>query len=836
MARRKIHLICNAHLDPAWLWHWDEGAAEAISTFRVAADFCDKYDTFVFNHNEAILYQWIEKFEPALFVRIQRLVRDGKWKIMGGWYLQPDCNMPAGEGFIRQALVGQRYFKEKFGVVPKTAINLDPFGHTRGLVQILKKCGYSSYLICRPLKEFHGVLVDVLGYDDFKWKGFDGSEVLVHRAFQNYLSDIGKATSKIQRYIQTDYGTKNVGILLWGVGNHGGGPSEIDLIEINELMRQYDGEIELVHSTPEDYFDELRMSKEYDGLPMREKDLNPWAIGGYTSQIRVKQQYRQLESQMFLTEKMLAHAAMTGRIEYPISDLKAAEEDLLFAQFHDILPGTTIQPVEEESLRLIGHGAEILSRLKTQAFFALCDGQTKAEDGTLPIMVYNPYPYPIETIFECEFHKPHIEDVFDAPHLFGIDGEVSCQYEQTCTNNFGGRRRRLIGKAVLRPSSMNRFDCRFEKNKKKFTRQVFRSNGQIIFDNGTLYVAINTGTGLIDSYKINEKDYLLPNAFRLLVIDDDAHSIGTFSHHYRNVIGTFELMPPTEGTRYSGVIGRVLDSVRIVEEGPVRTVVETVQKYGHSFACIRFELPAVGTEMGIDICVQWNEKCRMLKLSIPSRVDGEYIGQTAFGYNCLPKDGTEAVAQKWVAAVSETDDAMITLINNGTYGSDYLNGEIRISMLRSPRYGSLIPREKSWEMYNRGYMPHIDQGERVYHFWFNAGGSRQRKRYIEREALIHHEHPYVLSFYPSGHGSRPVDGIKIDNECIVIAALKGTESGGYALRLFNPTDDVQKTAIHFPVSGLRADIELMAFEVKTWVMDSRLSSMQESDMLERVLD
>ena len=148
----KLHLLCNAHLDPVWLWRWNEGLAEAISTFRVAADFCEQYDGFVFNHNEALLYEWVEEHEPQLFARIQKLVKDGKWHIMGGWYIQPDCVMTSGESLLTQIRLGQEYFEEKFGVKPTTAINFDPFGHSRGLVQILKKTGFDGYIFMRPYK------------------------------------------------------------------------------------------------------------------------------------------------------------------------------------------------------------------------------------------------------------------------------------------------------------------------------------------------------------------------------------------------------------------------------------------------------------------------------------------------------------------------------------------------------------------------------------------------------------------------------------------------------------------------------------------------------------
>ena len=94
---KELYMLCNAHLDPVWLWQRQEGVAEAISTFRVAAKFCEEYDGFVFNHNESVLYEWVEEHEPHLFEKIKKLVKEGKWKIMGGWYLQPDCMMPSGE-------------------------------------------------------------------------------------------------------------------------------------------------------------------------------------------------------------------------------------------------------------------------------------------------------------------------------------------------------------------------------------------------------------------------------------------------------------------------------------------------------------------------------------------------------------------------------------------------------------------------------------------------------------------------------------------------------------------------------------------------------------------
>ena len=93
MTTKKVFLVCNAHLDPVWLWQWQEGLAETISTFRTAAQLCEEFDGFIFNHNESLLYEWIEQHEPSLFRKIQKLIKQKRWNIMGGWYLQPDCNL-----------------------------------------------------------------------------------------------------------------------------------------------------------------------------------------------------------------------------------------------------------------------------------------------------------------------------------------------------------------------------------------------------------------------------------------------------------------------------------------------------------------------------------------------------------------------------------------------------------------------------------------------------------------------------------------------------------------------------------------------------------------------
>ena len=221
--------------------------------------FCKEYD-YIFNHNESVLYEFIEKNDPILFEEIKKLIKSGKWQIMGGWYIQPDCNALTGESYVRHIEVGRRYFKEKFDVTPRVAINFDSFGHSTGMPQILSKTGHKGYLFCRPMK--HEQKFDMR---EFLWVSRDGSKIKAARAEDEsiYISRFGNAYLDIKRKA-SHYEDLDYGIALWGVGNHGGVNSKKDLEDVTRLIKETN-EYEIVHSTPEKYFDDINPTFEYSG-------------------------------------------------------------------------------------------------------------------------------------------------------------------------------------------------------------------------------------------------------------------------------------------------------------------------------------------------------------------------------------------------------------------------------------------------------------------------------------------------------------------------------------------------------------------------------------------
>ncbi len=838
--KKTLHLVCNAHIDPVWLWNWEEGLAETLSTFRTAARFCEEFDGFVFCHGESLLYEWTEEYEPELFSWIQRLVKAGRWHIMGGWYVQPDCNIPSGESFVRQILTGKKYFNEKFDVEPLTAINFDPFGHSQGLVQILKKSGYTSYLFCRPDEKWLR-----LPASDFVWRGYDGSEIIAHRAEEHYNSEFGKAATKIQQWLSKNPAKRN-GLLLWGIGNHGGGPSQQDLEAIEKIKR--DEEIketgtvfDIRHSTPKEYFDTI----DKDKLPVFSGGLNPWAVGCYTSMAKVKQLHRRLESQYFVTENMLTIAALQGLTDYPKAELDTALKGMLLCQFHDILPGTSISEVEQFALQKMGYAMEILSQLKTKAFFGFLAGEPPANDGEFPIFVYNHHPFEYEAMIIIELQPPEPNpdaDTFLMPEVFYPQGKqsgnkIAIQLEKESSNIIIDHRKRIVFQAKLNASSMNRFSCYLKEIDIELKPKIEQPKS-LIFASGQMEIEINRDTGLIDKYIVNDAEFLLPDALRLLVIKDNPDPWGMMVSSFRNVTGEFTLMTKTESAEFAGVGLSELEPVRVIEDGPVRTMVEALLKYNHSSACIRYIIPKSGSEIEVEMKIYSMEKDKMIKLSIPMGFpDGNCCGQVACGVEQFGNSGDEYVAQRWIAISQK--DSTLTIINDGTHGFDYKGGELRLSLLRTPAYSghpvegqfeygqaNIVPQDR--------FEPRIDQGERTFRFWLNAGRSNDRLQNINREAKIHNEPLMALCCFPSGQGEKLKTGVQISDENIELSALKMSEDGNsLILRLFEPTGKKRRAKVIILFFGISFDISLDSFELKTIAIDIKSKSLFETDLLER---
>ncbi len=393
-----LHMIGNAHLDPVWLWQWQEGFGETKATFRSALDRMREFPDFIFTSSSAAMYEWVEENDPAMFAEIKERIREGRWQIVGGWWIQPDCNLPGGESFVRQALLGQRYFQEKFGVTATVGYNVDSFGHHAMLPQLLRKSGMSSYVFMRPQPNEKGLPGRV-----FWWEADDGSRVLAYRIPYEYCS-IGKDLEPhVRRCAAEIKAPFTHGMCFYGVGNHGGGPTKENLESIQRM--NFEGSLpRLVFSTPERFFQNVAASAL--PIPVVHDDLQHHASGCYAAHSGVKRWNRRAENQLVLAEKWSAIAHWLVNQPYPTAELTRAWKTVLFNQFHDILAGTSIEAAYEDARDNYGEALSIAARALNHAVQAIA-WQIKIEhdENTKPIVVFNGHAWASKTNVELEWGR-----------------------------------------------------------------------------------------------------------------------------------------------------------------------------------------------------------------------------------------------------------------------------------------------------------------------------------------------------------------------------------------------------------------------------------------------
>lgn len=764
-----------------------------LSTFRSAADLAEKHD-YVFCHNEALIYKYVEEYAPELFERIKKLVKAGKWHIMGGWYLQPDCNMPSGESFVRQIKEGHRYFKEKFGVVPTTAINFDPFGHTVGLVQIMKKCGYDSYLFMRP-KPYELELPD----DEFIWRGLDGSEIKATQC-GSYNTPLGSARATIERRVGRT--VKDVVLSTWGVGNHGGGPSDKDLTDIADLIKN--SEDTYLHSTPEKFFSEITPTEVFD------RSLHISMPGCYTSMQSVKKRHARLESELMLTEKMLSTAYMRGLLDkYPEAEIHGITEDLMTAEFHDVLPGTSVKCGEESGIKLLEHGMREAEKLKLKAFFALSSVEEPSREGEYPILVFNPHPYRCKENVECSFMLADqnwgIDSVSKISVLDENGNKVAVQSIKEDSNIALDWSKRIVFEAELEPFEMKRYSAYVE-----FAAPEAKERKNFVFDNGRKRVEIDPNTGLMKSYSINGVEYVT-KGFALTMFDDNPDP-WAMSGEQQKRVGTNEMPFALSGTP-SGIF-EGMKSVQVIEDGDIYLGIEAFFEKENTKARISYKIYKNNDYVDVDIDLFPGDANKMIKLKLPTNMEGQLVGQTAFGTEELFDDARENVAHRFVAI--KKGDQMLSLMNTGVYGSHFEKSALYMSLWRGVSYCAhpipnrdIIPTDR--------FIKKVDMGECNYSFRLGLVESAA----VERETRKFTEKPYAVNVFPVQRAEAASGEFKVslsDDSVSVVTVKKADGRDAMIFRLLNNTDSSRSTVLS--VNGVSISLSFGKYEVKTVLFEN----------------
>ncbi|NLB39237.1 MAG: alpha-mannosidase, partial [Clostridiales bacterium] len=418
---QQMYLIGIADIDPVWRWRKTEGMAEIIATFRSALDRMKEFDDFVFTSACASYYLWVEQVDAGMLEEIRQRVAEGRWCIAGGFWVQPDCNIPSGESFARHALYSQRYFLKTFGQAARVGYCVDSFGHNGMLPQLLSKSGMEGYVFMRPDARENPELPDL-----FTWESPDGSRVTAARIQMGYgdfhipnhdkppYAGMHLAAAKAHMLREKSVQEGLPRMSFYGIGNHGGGPT-IAALEALGPVHEIDQGIR--YAGVNDLFDDLQASGKADNLPLVTTDLQHHASGCYAALSAIKTANRRAECELTAAENLntLSHL-LTGEPLQP-ARLQDAWQMVLFNQFHDVLAGCCIKEAYDDALSEMHYAravAQDILRLSAQriSWRVATSRQEDApaqKNGWLlwekqgegaPVVILNPHAFPVRTLVQ----------------------------------------------------------------------------------------------------------------------------------------------------------------------------------------------------------------------------------------------------------------------------------------------------------------------------------------------------------------------------------------------------------------------------------------------------
>jgi len=790
-----VHMIGNAHIDPVWLWRAEEGFQVVRETCKAALDRMEETPGFIFCRSSAATYKWLEEREPALFERIRQRVAEGRWCIVGGWWEQPDCNIPCGESFVRQALYGKRYFQQKFGVDVRVGYNVDSFGHAATLPQILKKCGLDYYVFFRP-----GPHEKALPAGLFRWQAPDGTSVLACRPPHHYCCGPDEIADRIRTAAeQAPLGLPHV-MCFYGVGDHGGGPTRANIASI--LAAAADPEApNAIFSTPQRFFEAAGTSAH--SLPVVADELQHHARGCYTVLSDIKRMNHECEELLLAAERFAAVATAAFGLESPQAALAQAWETVLFHQFHDVLAGTSIPEAYDDAWPPLDEARATAMRVITESL-AEWGRHIDTTRGASPITFFNPLGFDREDVIEM-----HTQE--DAPQVAIFDE----QFAEVPVQREGDH---LVFRVRVRSLGFTCYHLSTEHTPQAVTSSLVATPTSL--ENRLVRIELDPASGALCALRDKRRlaNLLAGPGAALVVLRDTSD---TWSHGvaaFRDEIGRFEPTGPPE----------------IVESGPVRAALRVKSRWGDSTAEQTFYLYDGLARVDACLVLDWRERHKMLKLAFPTAIETP-VATFEVPYGCIarPTNGEEQPIQRWMDLSGSVagQRAGLALINDGKYGADILGSKMRLSLLRSPIYAFHDPRKPEPSVEYQ----YTDQGEHVIRYRLVPHGGSWQDAAVVREAQSLNV-PVFFRFEDVQDGTISSYGsaVEVKPDNLLLTVLKKAEDGHDLIVRFHETagrETEGRVDLHFAQATWTGRVR--PFEIKTLRFDLDAKSAREVDMLER---
>ena len=353
-----VIMCAHAHIDMNWMWSWQETVSAALETFRTMLALMDEYPNFCFSQSQASVYKIVEEYEPSMMEEIKQRIREGRWEVTAGAWVETDKNMPSTESLVRHILYTKKYLQETWGV-PAESLQIDfspdTFGHSANLPELITHGGLKYYYHCRANDFEHNLHL---------WRAPSGKQIMVHREPYWYNSgltpDIGAGFFDVMKRTS---GLKT-GLIVYGVGDHGGGPTRRDVERGLEMM-DWPVYPRLRFGTLIEYFKIAELVREK--LPVYDREMNFAFAGCYTTQSRIKRGNKKSEAALFEAEALGALSNRAVQNTYNTKGFEKAWQNVLFTHFHDILTGSCVQDTREHAMGLYSDTLAIANTERAKA-------------------------------------------------------------------------------------------------------------------------------------------------------------------------------------------------------------------------------------------------------------------------------------------------------------------------------------------------------------------------------------------------------------------------------------------------------------------------------------
>ncbi len=796
-----IRAVGNSHIDMAWLWPWTETVEVVHNTFRSALDLMREYPDFKFTMSSARTYSWMEEKYPDLFKEIQQRVKEGRWEIVGGMWVEPDLNMPGGESLVRQILVGKRYFQEKFGVDVKIGWNPDSFGYNWQLPQIYKKSGIDTF-VTQKLMWAHEFTV--FPYKMFWWEAPDGSRLLTYFPHDYAMGidpvQLGKDASV---WLPAIYGPnpppQSEMMHLYGVGDHGGGPTRTMLDNATRWMKPDVVFPNLELSRADTFFNDLQPKLANMQVPVWRNELYfEYHRGVFTTQAETKKRIRTTEELLLNAEKFSAFSTLYGRA-YPTSDFDRSWKDMLFDDFHDIFPGSGIAVNYLDAKRNLEDVQRVGRGVLNGSLDEIASNIHLGGEG-VPVVVFNSLSWPRNELIESEVRLPEPTSAVEV-----VDASGKRVTSQLISADRATRMVRVLMKVSV-PSLGYATYYVIPRSKAVETAAEVKASGDTL-ENEFVRLKVDPKTGCMSSLfdKRTNTETLAPS---------ETDSGGPKDSICGNLLQTFHDLPKEydawnidpDFEKQHWDIDKA-DEVALVENGPLRAVLRVKNHFQNSTFVRDIVVSAGSPRVDVKMTADWHEKHILLKVAMPLSVHNN-MATFEIPYGTIERPTTrntraeqgkfEVPGLHWADLSDEKHG--LSLLNDCKYGYDAKGNVLRLSLLRSPVWPD----------------PHADEGVHEFTYSLYAhGGTWKDALSVRRGYELNY--PLLARQEAKHTGNLPEQQsfLTIAGDNVVLTAVKKAEdSEALILR-------------YYEWAGKESDVQLHP--------SADISSAEETDLMERPL-